>query len=174
MLAAAQKAPVRDMAVSERKTTRAEAPQAALTACAQALAKAGFNNIQTHPDQMTVTADKRARGQWTRAPIVVSVSVSEAGSDITVRSEAVAQSLVSAASKPSDRMVTRFLEALDQIPLAPEPPPPPPPPPPSAESPGPSAADRVEQLERLHQLFKGGALTQEEFDAEKAKLLSSP
>jgi len=156
------------MAVSERNTTRAESPNTALTTCAQALAKAGFNNIQTHPDQMTVTGDKRVRGQWTRTPVIVSVSASEAGSTITVRSEAAAQSLVSAASKPSDRMVSRFLEALDQIPVALAPPPPPPPS--LVQSPDPP--DRVEQLERLHQLLKAGALTQEEFDAEKAKLLS--
>jgi hypothetical protein len=101
------------------------------------------------------------------------VSPSETGSEITVRCESTAQSLVSAASKPSERLVTSFLQALEQAPLG-TPPPPPPPPPALNQVPAAAAADHLQQLEKLHELFKAGALTEDEFDAEKAKLLDSP
>lgn len=46
-------------------------------------------------------------------------------------------------------------------------------PPPPAAAPGPSAEERLVQLERLGGLLSQGVLTQEEFAAEKARILSS-
>jgi len=161
------------MAVAERRITRPEAPEAALTTCFQVLAKAGFTNVQANPQSMSVSADRKAAGQYTRTPISVRVSASGEGSEITVRSEQKAHSLLSAASRPADRAVTRFLDALDQAPPGARPPPPPPPPSEEARSVPPSNADHLQQLERLHVLLKAGALTQAEFEAEKTKLLGS-
>jgi hypothetical protein len=50
---------------------------------------------------------------------------------------------------------------------------PPPPPPPQAAAPAVSAEERLVQLERLGGLLSQGVLTQEEFAAEKARILSS-
>ena len=69
------------------------------------------------------------------------------------------------------------LEALEQQQQAAAPPPPPPPPAPApAAPPAPAAAapaggDLVGQLTELKGLLDAGALTQDEFDAAKAKLL---
>jgi Short C-terminal domain len=52
---------------------------------------------------------------------------------------------------------------------------PPPPPPPMAAAPAPapsSAADRVSALTDLKGLLDSGVLTQQEFDAEKSKILA--
>lgn len=43
----------------------------------------------------------------------------------------------------------------------------------SADSAGASAADHLNQLERLAKLKETGALTKQEFDSEKAKILAS-
>jgi hypothetical protein len=49
----------------------------------------------------------------------------------------------------------------------------PPPPPPAAPAPATSGAtDRVAQLKELAELHDSGALTQEEFDKEKARILA--
>jgi hypothetical protein len=49
----------------------------------------------------------------------------------------------------------------------------PPPPPPAAAAPATSGAtDRVAQLKELAELHDSGALTQEEFDKEKARILA--
>jgi membrane protease subunit (stomatin/prohibitin family) len=49
----------------------------------------------------------------------------------------------------------------------------PPPPPPAAAAPATSGAtDRVAQLKELAELHDSGALTQEEFDKEKARVLA--
>jgi hypothetical protein len=48
--------------------------------------------------------------------------------------------------------------------------PPPPPPPPAPATSG--ATDRVAQLKELAELHDSGALTQEEFDKEKARILA--
>lgn len=50
---------------------------------------------------------------------------------------------------------------------------PPPPPPPPAPAQAMSAEERLVQLERLGGLLSQGVLTQEEFAAEKARILSS-
>jgi Short C-terminal domain len=49
--------------------------------------------------------------------------------------------------------------------------PPPPPPPPAADATS-GATDRVSQLKELAELHDSGALTQEEFDKEKARILA--
>jgi hypothetical protein len=51
-----------------------------------------------------------------------------------------------------------------------EPPPPPPPPPPAAAAPAP---DPISQLKELAELKNQGILTEEEFAAEKAKILGN-
>jgi hypothetical protein len=53
------------------------------------------------------------------------------------------------------------------------PPPPPAAPPPVAAAPAPAAVDPIEQLERLAALKAQGVLTDEEFAAQKAKILGS-
>jgi hypothetical protein len=52
--------------------------------------------------------------------------------------------------------------------------PPPPPPPPAAPAPAPAAGtdDMIAQLQKLGQLHQQGILTDEEFAAQKAKLLA--
>ncbi|HEX4216904.1 MAG TPA: SHOCT domain-containing protein [Acidimicrobiales bacterium] len=49
---------------------------------------------------------------------------------------------------------------------------PPPPPPPAAAAATSSATDRITQLKELAGLRDSGALTQEEFDKEKARILA--
>jgi len=149
------------MAVTEQTTARPEGADAALKACFQPLNKAGFKNIQPNPQMLSVRAEKRVRGQWTRGSILVQLSRQAGGTEITVRAEATAQSLVSAANKPSDRLVAGFLSELDSIPHGEPPPPLAPPTPPATAAPS-AAPDRLEQLERLHELYKAGALTQAE------------
>jgi len=51
-------------------------------------------------------------------------------------------------------------------------PPPPPPPPAAAASATSGATDRIAQLKELAELHDSGALTQEEFDKEKARILA--
>jgi multidrug resistance efflux pump len=51
-------------------------------------------------------------------------------------------------------------------------PPPPPPPPAAAASATSGATDRISQLKELAELHDSGALTQEEFDKEKARILA--
>jgi hypothetical protein len=50
-------------------------------------------------------------------------------------------------------------------------PPPPPPPPPAYSEPPPAAADPIAQLKDLAALHQAGALTDDEFAVQKAKLL---
>jgi hypothetical protein len=50
---------------------------------------------------------------------------------------------------------------------------PPPPPPPAPPAAAPSQADTIEQLKQLGELKAQGILTEEEFAAEKAKILGS-
>ncbi len=57
------------------------------------------------------------------------------------------------------------LDALEQQGAPPAAPPPPP------AAPAPAAGDVVAQLQQLKQLLDSGALTQDEFDAAKTKLL---
>lgn len=46
-------------------------------------------------------------------------------------------------------------------------------PPPPAAAPAPAPADPIEQLKQLAELRDSGVLTQEEFEAQKAKILGS-
>jgi hypothetical protein len=52
------------------------------------------------------------------------------------------------------------------------PPPPLPAPPPAAQAPPETTAQRIEALSKLKELLDAGVLSQEEFDAQKAKLLA--
>lgn len=64
-------------------------------------------------------------------------------------------------------------QAQAQQPAAETPPPPPPaaaPPPPDGATSG--ATDRISQLKELAELHDSGALTQEEFDKEKTRILA--
>jgi Short C-terminal domain len=65
------------------------------------------------------------------------------------------------------------LDALEQqgAPAAAPAPASPPPPAPAAAPPAPAGGDVVAQLQQLKQLLDSGALTQDEFDAAKTKLL---
>jgi len=51
-------------------------------------------------------------------------------------------------------------------------PPPPPPPPPPASAPTPAVGNLIEQVRELSQLRDSGALTEEEFETQKARLLN--
>jgi len=72
------------------------------------------------------------------------------------------------AERFADRDAQIYADRQQAYDAATAPPPPPPAAPPSAAPP-----DRVSQLERLGQLRAQGLLTDEEFQAEKARLLAS-
>jgi hypothetical protein len=155
---------LRGMATTERTVTRSEAPSEALSVCTQALQKAGFKNVNETVGTMTVTATKFAQGQYRRSNVSIVVRPLGSGSEITIQCKAAASSLVSLASNPSARIVEAFISTLppDTAPVQAsglES---------SVEIP---TASRIDDLERLHGLLKSGALTDEEFQAEKKKLL---
>ena len=160
------------MALTERRAALPDPPETALKTCATAMRRAGFKKVETNRSTMLVTGKKRAFGQYTSSQVSVYVSPSPAGSgsEIIVRSQAGAQSLASAASKPSERLVKQFLEALGQDPAGL---PPAPAHASTAPQTPPADGDNVEKLEKLHQLLKSGALKRDEFETEKAKILSS-
>ncbi|GAB2660471.1 hypothetical protein GCM10027068_45660 [Prescottella soli] len=56
---------------------------------------------------------------------------------------------------------------------APPPPPPPPPAPPAPAAPAAGQVDRIEALKQLGELKAQGVLTEDEFNAEKARILAS-
>ena len=63
-------------------------------------------------------------------------------------------------------------EASEQQQQPPQPPPPPPPPAAPAPAPAAGTDDMIAQLQKLGQLHQQGILTDEEFAAQKAKLLA--
>lgn len=159
------------MATAERRVAVQLPPSEALQACAKALHGGGFRGVAADENLMQVTAKKKTFSQWTASKITVSVTSASTGSEVLARSQASAQSLASAAMKPSEKLVQQFFEMLSTVvgnmSSAPSP---------VAESvpAGPTRdADRdsAEQVERLHGLLKAGALTQDEYEAEKAKVL---
>ena len=160
------------MATTERRVAVQLPPPEALQACAKALHGGGFKGVAADENLMQVTAKKKTFSQWTASRITVSVTPSSTGSEVLARSQASAQSLASAAMKPSEKLVQQFFEVLSAVvgnmaSVSS----------PAAESPplaGPTRnadQDSAVQIERLHGLLQAGALTQEEYEAEKAKVL---
>ncbi|MFJ8622687.1 SHOCT domain-containing protein [Kitasatospora sp. NPDC093550] len=75
------------------------------------------------------------------------------------------------ATAVSNRVSRRQAGRWAQQDMAAEPAPPPPPPPPAAP-PAPSMDDKIAQLQKLAQLKDQGVLTEEEFAAQKQRLLA--
>jgi hypothetical protein len=84
------------------------------------------------------------------------------------RTAVIAGTATSVSNRVSRRQANRWAaqdaQAYPQEQYAPPPPPPP----------APAAEDRVEQLKDLADLKQQGVLTEEEFAAEKARILSAP
>jgi len=80
----------------------------------------------------------------------------------------VAGTATAVSNRVSRRQANRWADQDQQQYAQQQAPPPPPPPPPA-----PPAADPIEQLKQLAQLKDQGILTEEEFTAQKAKILGS-
>ena len=153
------------MASHELTVFREEPLEAALNACVIAFTKAGFKNVRPGGDGRSVSGAKRPMGQWTKAPVTALLTAKGNGTEITFVSTATAQSLVSAAAKPSERLIEQIVNALQQISTTA-------PAEASADLDGADISEVVGVLERLNELRRSGALSQEEFDAEKARILA--
>jgi ribosomal protein S27AE len=97
------------MAISEKLALVREPPTQALGSCSRALSSAGFKKIIIDETAMIASAVRRSAGQWTKDRIIVRVSPCDGGSQLAIQADAVAQSLVSLASKPYERMIEKFL-----------------------------------------------------------------
>jgi hypothetical protein len=100
------------MAVTERSVTLAEPPEAALKTCLAALERAGFKKVQPDPNGTEIAVSKWFWTQWTPSKMMVSLRPHADGTEVVATGTATAQSLISAANHPSERMVKMFLEAL--------------------------------------------------------------
>ena len=90
------------------------------------------------------------------------------------RTAVVAGTATSVSNRVSRRQANRWSEQAPEQPQAQAPPPPPAPPaPPAPAAPAAPAADPVERLRGLAKLRDDGILTDEEFAAEKRKVLAS-
>ncbi|MFK0043583.1 SHOCT domain-containing protein [Streptomyces sp. NPDC090741] len=89
------------------------------------------------------------------------------------RTAVVAGTATAVSNRVSRRQAGRWAQQNEPQQAAQEPPPPPPAPaPPPAAAPGDDMSTRIEQLKQLGDLKAQGLLTDEEFAAEKAKLLA--
>ena len=104
------------MAVDQRIVQIPHKPEDAMRACAQALARAGFKDINAVPGAMMVTGQKRAVGQWTKSQLTITIAgAPKGGSTLTFIAQASAQSLVSMLSSPASRMIESVIANLSSV-----------------------------------------------------------
>jgi len=90
------------------------------------------------------------------------------------RTAVIAGTATSVSNRVSRRQAGRWAEQEQQQAPPPQAAPPPPPPPAAAPAPaGTSTADKLAQLTQLGELKTAGVLTDAEFEAQKARILSS-
>jgi hypothetical protein len=100
------------MAVTERSTILAQPPDAALQTCIDALSRAGFKKVEPDAAGTEITVKKWFWTQWTPSKMTVNLRPHADGTEVVATCQATAQSLVSAARSPSERMVGMFFDAL--------------------------------------------------------------
>jgi len=100
------------MAVHEQEREISLAPAEAFDYIEKKLQEGGFKNIQALKSRMLIRAEIKTFGQWTKSPIEVTVTGTDAGTSIILASaSAEAQSLTS--GNPAKRMVQKFLDSLE-------------------------------------------------------------
>jgi hypothetical protein len=68
--------------------------------------------VQTNEQARMVTGVKGSPWQWSKGQVVLLVEPAGNGSEITVQGQAAAQSLISLASPPAQKLVERAMDAL--------------------------------------------------------------
>ncbi len=88
------------------------------------------------------------------------------------RTAVVAGTATAVSNRVSRRQAGRWAQQSEQQPAYQQQPPPAPAPPPAAAAPGDEMSAKIEQLKQLGDLKAQGLLTEEEFAAQKARLLA--